>query len=328
MMFGLFGDNDFFEMNDKFYLINDDYNINAIMTKIFISMNTDGNMHLYGSTMDSPLSGNMSPLSPISSSDSSSAYAFQHLQISSNSNGKRKSISFSLIHYCLCLFDKCFLISEYHVNTMNAKMDEPYLEITEQPIDKFRFRYKSEMHGTHGMLTGQHKKKTFPTVRLRNFHGEALIRCSLYQIVKAGHEMPFPHSHSLVVRCGNEDKKDPHEAMVSRINGYEATFQGMGIIHTARRFIENELFEKLVSKAEFESGHKLTEEQQDILRSKAKKHSTDMNLNQVSLCFEAYECINGKWMQLCDPAFSTPINNLSMFKLTFDSWRICLGIWD
>lgn len=57
-------------------------------------MNTDGNIHLYGSTMSSPMSGgNLSPISnsmsPASTqSDSSSAYNFQHLQISSNSNGK------------------------------------------------------------------------------------------------------------------------------------------------------------------------------------------------------------------------------------------------
>lgn len=194
---------------------------------------------------------------------------------------------------------------------MNVRMDEPFLEIAEQPIDKFRFRYKSEMHGTHGMLTGQHSKKTFPTVRLRNFNGEALIRCSLYQILKPGHEIPFPHSHSLVVRCGNEDKKDPHEVMVSQLQGYKATFQGMGIIHTARRFIEDELYEKLVSKAKFEAGRELAKHEQDTLRGNAKKHSTDMNLNQVSLCFEAFERANGKWMRLCEPIFSAPINNLS-----------------
>lgn len=203
--------------------------------------------------------------------------------------------------------------TEYLANSTNVRMDEPFLEITEQPIDKFRFRYKSEMHGTHGMLTGQHSKKTFPSVRLRNFNGEALIRCSLYQIIKLGQEMPFPHSHSLVVRCGNEDKKDPHEVMVSPMHGYKATFQGMGIIHTARRFIEDELFEKLLAKAEFESGGALTKEQHDILRSKAKKHSTDMNLNQVSLCFEAYERGSGKWTRLCEPIFSAAINNLSKF---------------
>lgn len=210
---------------------------------------------------------------------------------------------------------------------MTSRMD-PFLEITEQPIDKFRFRYKSEMHGTHGMLTGQHSKKTFPSVRLRNCSGEALIRCSLYQILKPGHEIPFPHSHSLVVRCGNEDKKDPHEVMVSQLHGYKATFQGMGIIHTARRFIEDELFEKLVSKAEFELGRQLHKHEKDTLRSKAKKHSTDMNLNQVSLCFEAYERANGKWTQLCEPIFSNPINNLSK-QLTFNSFAsfLCMRNW-
>lgn len=198
-------------------------------------------------------------------------------------------------------------------HTMSTQTSKPYLEITEQPIDKFRFRYKSEMHGTHGMLTGQHSKKKFPTVRLHNYNGEAVIRCSLYQIEKPGQDKPFPHSHSLVVRCGNKDKKDPHEVIVSQLHGYQATFQGMGIIHTTRRFIEEELFEKLVAKSEFEYGHALTEEQYDSLREKAKKHSPDMNFNQVTLCFEAFKQINRQWMQLCEPIFSNPINNLSKF---------------
>lgn len=192
-------------------------------------------------------------------------------------------------------------------------MDEPFLEIIEQPIDKFRFRYKSEMHGTHGMLTGQHSKKNFPSVRLRNFNGEALVRCSLFQIQKPNHDMPLPHSHSLVIRCGNDDKKDPHEVMVSQFHGYKAVFQGMGIIHTARRFIEDELFDKLVARTEFEYGRELNQLEQDTLRAKAKKHSTDMNLNQVSLCFEAFERVNNKWVRLCEPIFSTAINNLSKF---------------
>lgn len=203
---------------------------------------------------------------------------------------------------------------EKHTNAMNTQTNKPYLEITEQPIDKFRFRYKSEMHGTHGMLTSQNSKKKFPTVRLHNYNGEALIRCSLYQIEKPDQDIPFPHSHSLVVRCGNKDKKDPHEVIVSQLHGYQATFQGMGIIHTTRRYIEDELFEKLVAKLEFECGHALTEEQYDSLREKAKKHSPDMNFNQVTLCFEAYKQINRQWMPLCEPVFSKPINNLSKFR--------------
>lgn len=49
-------------------------------------------------------------------------------------------------------------------------MKPPYLTIVEQPIDKFRFRYKSEMAGTHGSLTGinsdKTRKQTFPTVKV------------------------------------------------------------------------------------------------------------------------------------------------------------------
>lgn len=191
---------------------------------------------------------------------------------------------------------------------------QSYLTITEEPINKFRFRYKSEMHGTHGSLTGQQTsrtKKTFPTVHLHNFNGEATIRCSLYQIQKAGHEVSSPHSHSLVIRSGNDDRKDPHEVIVSPSNGYAAVFQGMGIIQTARRFIEEELLAKLISKSEFKVGRSLTVLEIESLKVKAKKESTDMNLNQVSLCFEAFERVDGKWEMICPPVYSTTINNIS-----------------
>lgn len=190
-------------------------------------------------------------------------------------------------------------------------MNGPYLEIVDQPIDKFRFRYESEMHGTHGMLTTPHSKKSFPSVRLQNFNGESMIRCSLFQIPSAGQNEPVPHSHSLVVRCGNKNKKDPHEVIVSQQHGYTANFQGMGIIHTARKYIEGELFDKLKDRAEFEYGRQITAQESEALQMKAKKYSADMNLNQVSLCFEAYERVNGKWTLLCQPLFSSPINNLS-----------------
>lgn len=181
-------------------------------------------------------------------------------------------------------------------------------------MTKFRFRYKSEMHGTHGSLTGQttsRTKKTFPSVHLHNYFGEALIRCTLYQIQKPGHEFPCPHSHSLVIRTGNEDKKDPHVQTVSPSHGYSAIFQGMGIIHTARRYIEEELLAKLVAEMEFRESRALTVLEMERLKLKAKKESTDMNLNQVSLCFEAFEKRNGSWIEICSPVYSLPINNMS-----------------
>lgn len=201
----------------------------------------------------------------------------------------------------------------------NERNDKPYLEIIEQPIDKFRFRYVSEMHGTHGSLIGQsasRTKKTYPSVYLHNYDGEALIRCSLYQIPVVGHTSS-PHSHNLVIRCGNDDRKDPHEVKVNQMTGYTASFQGMGIIHTAKRYIANELFDKLVAQSEFECGRKLDAAETDALVSKANKEATDMNLNQVSLCFEAFKHMNGGWTRLCLPAFSNPINNMSKFVHDF-----------
>lgn len=101
---------------------------------------------------------------------------------------------------------------------------KPYLQITEQPIDKFRFRYKSEMHGTHGCLTGSStnkQKRSYPTVQLNNFHGDAIIRCSLSQLNEDSLNY-LHHSHSLVVRKDNDDIKDPHDVEVSPAKGYTA----------------------------------------------------------------------------------------------------------
>ena len=44
------------------------------------------------------------------------------------------------------------------------------MNILVQPVDKFRFRYKSEMMGTHGCLLGEKgdgsQKKEVPTVEV------------------------------------------------------------------------------------------------------------------------------------------------------------------
>lgn len=194
---------------------------------------------------------------------------------------------------------------------MTTQINKPFLEIVVQPIDQFRFRYESE--GLHEILTGK-EEETFPTVCLRNFNGKATIRCSLYQRPKRGEE-PLPHSHSLVVQYGKVNKKDPHEVTVSQVGGYQATFEEMRIIKRKINEIENEKFEKLVAKSEFECGHKLTPEQKDLLRKEAKKHAADVDKNRAVLRFEAYGWINGQLMRLCEPVFSTPINDKSKCHL-------------
>lgn len=104
-----------------------------------------------------------------------------------------------------------------------------YLRIVEQPVEKFRFRYKSEMHGTHGALMGISSSKTrksYPTVELCNYAGEAIIQCSLYQTDTTRHKMQ--HSHKLVIRQDNVDIDDPHKMNVDQLRGFTAAFKGMG----------------------------------------------------------------------------------------------------
>lgn len=190
----------------------------------------------------------------------------------------------------------------------------PYLTMVEEPVEKFRFRYKSEMHGTHGSLSGRSSsstKKTFPTVQLNNFHGQATVRCTLSQLPSFRNPRPAPHSHSLVIRLGNDDKKDPHEIKVSQAQGYLAVFQGMGIIHTARKFIEDELFAKFLARMEFERTQAIDK---DALKCWAKREATEMNLNQVCLCFEAFEQNGNDWIRITDPIYSKPINNMSRYS--------------
>lgn len=72
------------------------------------------------------------------------------------------------------------------------------MEILEQPVEKFRFRYKSEMAGTHGSLTGvnsdRSRKQTFPTVVVSVLY-EARLSTALLRILVA--QLQWESYHSL-----------------------------------------------------------------------------------------------------------------------------------
>uniref|UniRef100_A0A182R9F3 RHD domain-containing protein n=1 Tax=Anopheles funestus TaxID=62324 RepID=A0A182R9F3_ANOFN len=205
----------------------------------------------------------------------------------------------------------------------DAEYSEPHLVILEQPVDKFRFRYQSEMHGTHGSLMGsrtEKAKKTFPTVELRGYTGEAKVRCSLYQVDP---QRRAPHSHHLVIKSGELDLIDPHELDIGGPSGesndgsgnggsYVATFQGMGIIHTAKKFIVEELYKKLRKHRLCELNREPTEREEQQMQKDATSMARTMNLNQVCLCFQAYrvEPGTGQWVPICEPVYSNPINNM------------------
>lgn len=164
---------------------------------------------------------------------------------------------------------------------INVKREYPAtIRISEQPVEKFRFRYKSEMHGTHGSLNGassQRNTKTFPEIELCGYSGPAIIRCSLFQTNRDS-----PHSHQLVVRKDEHDICDPHELKVSKDLGYFAEFKNMGIIHTAKKFIIEELLKKKRKRLHFELARdELTTREEQELYKQTEKESKDMNLNQV-----------------------------------------------
>ncbi|KAL1505521.1 hypothetical protein ABEB36_005069 [Hypothenemus hampei] len=201
----------------------------------------------------------------------------------------------------------------------NTKNDgRPYLKFIEQPTNKFRFRYKSEMAGTHGSLCGinsdKSRKQTYPTVELVNFPAKAVIRCSIYQYnVTTDFK---PHPHRLIMKKGKEEIDDPHDLEVGPDEGFTATFHSMGIIHTARKNIISELVKK---KAQLKrecvatlegKARKLTEKELLEIKGLAEQESKSINLNIVCLRFDAYLIKNGIRNPICPPIFSHGINNL------------------
>lgn len=71
------------------------------------------------------------------------------------------------------------------------------LSFIEQPSSTFRYRYKSELHGAHGHISGENSKrskKSLPALRLVNPPDTtAIIRCTL-----AAAEADSQHPHLLV----------------------------------------------------------------------------------------------------------------------------------
>nr|WMZ41593.1 relish-2 protein [Altica viridicyanea] len=193
------------------------------------------------------------------------------------------------------------------------------LHFVEQPTDRFRFRYKSEMAGTHGSLTGinsdKSRKPTYPTVEVRNWVGKVIVRCSIYQSNAKGRNF-LPHAHRLIMKKGRDELDDPHDMVIGPEDGYRAVFQGMGIIHTAKKNIVAELLRK---KTQLQKEHialtenrirELTTKEQIEIKGLAESESKSINLNIVCLRFDAFTESNGILYPICNPIYSHGINNL------------------
>jgi len=197
-----------------------------------------------------------------------------------------------------------------------------HIQIIEEPEEKFRFRYKSEMQGTHGCIHGKNhqkkKAKKFPTVSVENVPpevGAVRLRVALYT-----NERPRKHHvHKIMSKQFSEHEQDFIEVDISRKNGFQHVWQGLGIIHTSRRHIDETLFNRIKRVYLEQKGKKnndkhpeLTDTEEVQLKTDAAnmgKEVTD-KLNTVVLGFEAFRVENGIYIPLCAMAFTNPINNL------------------
>ncbi|KAJ2951951.1 hypothetical protein O0L34_g4210 [Tuta absoluta] len=183
--------------------------------------------------------------------------------------------------------------------TMHADGKRPYLRIIEQPQDHFRFRYKSEMVGTHGCLLGkttaQNKTRTHPTVELVNYTGTAVIKVRL-----AHQDKDEEHPHKLLE---DDEKEREVSTVVPQQGSYKVGFAGMGIIHTAKKNLASLLFNNYMNKMD-----KSKNISQKELRAYCENAAKTINLNIVRLRFSAHDINTDE--EICFPVFSEPIHNM------------------
>ena len=179
-----------------------------------------------------------------------------------------------------------------------------------------RFRYKAEMKNKHGCILGEnhHKKaKKFPTVGLHNVPADVdsvRLRVGLYT-TQGKH-----HVHKIISKQFTEE--DFIEVDVSRQNGFQHAWQGLGIVNTRKKNFEETLFCRIKKVYLEQKGKKMNDNQPDLtdpeevqLMSDAANQARELTdkLNTVVLGFEAFRLEDGIFLPLCEMAFTNPIKN-------------------
>ncbi|KAF6210562.1 hypothetical protein GE061_013668 [Apolygus lucorum] len=195
----------------------------------------------------------------------------------------------------------------------------PYLTVVEEPETSYRFRYKKESQKPHGPLKGREsigqtqKNSNGPRVKLVNFEGEAIIRCTLH--CQTNEDGPSPHM--LVIAKGKSNiEYEPFILQVNRSNDYTATFNKMNILHVVTKdepYLRHYQLKKMrlgepgtvitlpdVSKGPVE----LTESVQKEIRA----HWRKINKDICKLRFEAFEKKGNKY-HFIGYVLSAPIKN-------------------
>lgn len=229
---------------------------------------------------------------------------------------------------------------------MTGTYQGPYLEILEQPKQRgFRFRYPCE-GPAHGGLPGEFSergKKSYPSVQLCNYHGQARIVVSLV----TAEDPPMPHAHSLM---GKSVVNGMLTVQIGPEQGMTASFPNLGVQHVTKKNVTRVLFDRYVrdqalhtatvsamandhqgaagfdllgdklltdgdnSKFDKSMAEAVAEEEATKIRKLAEERARSMNLSAVRLCFQAYlPDERGCFTKPLYPAFSKAVYDSSKY---------------
>ncbi|KAK7468202.1 hypothetical protein BaRGS_00036563 [Batillaria attramentaria] len=170
---------------------------------------------------------------------------------------------------------------------------EPWVEIVEQPKQRgLRFRYQCEGRSA-GSIPGENstnEKKTFPTIKIHNHKGQAIIVVSC--VTKEAEPNCKPHPHSLV---GRDCKKGVCTVRVK--DASVVSFPQLGIQCAKKKDVEEALrLRKEINVDPFQTGFDHA--------------SSNIDLNVVRLCFQVFlPDVNGKITRVVPPVVSLSIHD-------------------
>ncbi|XP_076464554.1 transcription factor RelB-like isoform X2 [Babylonia areolata] len=168
-----------------------------------------------------------------------------------------------------------------------------WVEVIEQPKQRgLRFRYQCEGRSA-GSIPGEHssaEKKTFPTIKIHNYHGQAIIVVSC--VTKDPEPRCKPHPHSLV---GRDCKKGVCTVRVK--DASVVSFPQLGIQCAKKKDVEEALkLRKEINVDPYQTGFDHA--------------SSNIDLNVVRLCFQVFlPDSSGKVTQVVNPVVSVPIHD-------------------
>ncbi|XP_060096948.1 nuclear factor NF-kappa-B p100 subunit [Heteronotia binoei] len=185
-------------------------------------------------------------------------------------------------------------------------VEGPFLTVIEQPKQRgFRFRYGCE-GPSHGGLPGASSEKghkTYPTVRISNYVGQAKIEVDLVTHT----DPPQVHAHSLV---GKQCNEAGNCVVMVGPKDMTAQFNNLGVLHVTKKNMLEIIKEKLNKQKMRTRLQPLTESELEATEHEAKELKKSMDLSIVRLRFSAYlRDSSGDFTLALKPVISDPIHD-------------------